>query len=94
MKDGNEIIAVRQMLRALSGVLAAMGLLVAGIGIVKHALSGDWFEVPFRLGPLFGTWLFGYFAITGRPPLPVRPFDRRDDDRIAWKPRRAPAAPR
>ncbi|WP_144409225.1 hypothetical protein [Pseudoxanthomonas suwonensis] len=80
MKHENEIVDAHRVLRALCGVLAATGLLVAGIGLVKYALAGDWIEVLFRLGPLFGSGFFGYFAITGRLPLPDRSAASRSDD--------------
>ncbi len=80
MKHANEIIDAHQVLRALGGVMAAVGVLVGGIGIIKHALAGDWIEVLFRFGPLFGAWFFGYFAITGRLPLATRPSAAPSDD--------------
>ena len=69
MKHGNEIVDGRQVLRVLCGVMAAVGLVVGLAGAIKYSLARDWFEALFRLSLLFSTWLFGYFAFTGRLPI-------------------------
>jgi|SRR5690606_6759258 len=68
MKHENEIVNSRIVLRVVSGLLALGGVVALGSMAVQVA-SGqaiDWWSMAMLASAIYGTYIFGRYAITGR----------------------------
>lgn len=71
MGHRDESTGSKKGLRALSGVLAAGGLLAVGSSVFRWFVngSGDWGSLALLVGAAYGVYLFGHYAVTGRLAL-------------------------
>ena len=79
MKHGNGIADARIVTRLASGVLALAGGWAIARTVLRLLSAGtvDALQLAVAVGALYGLYLFGCYALTGRPPLRAK--DRGND---------------
>lgn len=70
MKHENEIVDSRVMMRIISGVLAAVGAWAFGSSTLRAFSEHpyDWGALVMPLASVFGLFMLGWYAATGRLP--------------------------
>jgi hypothetical protein len=73
MRNENEIVDTRLMLRIICGLISAAGACASVFSFIS-ILSGNqskWMAALALVGSCYGIFLFGSYAITGKFPLKI-----------------------
>jgi len=67
MKTDQEVIDSRMVIRPISGLLAASGVVVMAMRVYQ-VTTLDWLEIVSYIGIVWGIYLLGHIAIRGKLP--------------------------